>query len=973
MSTRMTFSRSAPALLASVVLALAVVVPACASDDDLGLTPGGADAGAPETGIYEDGGAPIVIDGGGPESECGNRKLEDGEACDDGNTVGNDGCSADCKTIESAFEGDTCPGTPITLRQEGSSLRASVTGTTKGAYNHGGTGCGGGSAPDVVYTFTPSSSGKAKVTLTADFQAMVAARTSCEDPVTEASCADIQVDRGGKTTMEVPVFGGMPIFLFVDGYAGSTGNFTLEVEVTNAVCGNGVGELPEECDDGNTVSGDGCSATCTFEGGGVIGACPGQPFVLSGAAGAVRKVGFSGNTLTQGTPTLDGTGVYYDGSNNTVYALKSDIDGSAHVELTAGFAKASVHARSECADGDSQIGAAAIDAPGTTSIDFPVRAGQWFYVAVDGLRRSTRFLGGPYALSVAVTPASCGNGVLDGNEECDDAKAADGIGCTAACKRVPLSNVDTCPGHELELKPRADGSQSVVVSGTTVGLNGDVRGCQVLGDLGVTAPDAVYRITPSFTGLLSGELVGPFNASLSVLDSCVIPPTDKDPPIGDRSTVLACSYAVWIPDATTAISPYYLTGAGSAPKSIRAPVIAGQTYYVVVDGMSRSGSKSAGPYKLDLTLTAPVCGNGIVEGTETCDDGGTDGGDGCSATCALEPVTSRDTCATAEAVTLVPSTDPLKPNVYEAIVRSGTTNLASDQNFNDTAAKAGACWARGADAYFKIVAPVGGVLRASAKSDAFDVILGFRSPTCPTGEQKDAPLACTNAGPKGVTEELIRPVNQGDTILVVVDTPLPDVLGCMPGTTSYAADCELLHERGRFTLDLAITPSGCGDGFLVTTSGEECDDGNTANGDGCSSTCTSEALPNVDTCPGYPVALTASGNTRRGKVTVNTALLTSNDSGACGGNAKDGVLRITPDMSGNLTARATTMAGVTLYARSVCGDASTEFPKASSSSCVNVVHDTVSFPVTKGQDYFVFVDGLDGAVGAPSIDILVTP
>lgn len=28
-----------------------------------------------------------------------------------------------------------------------------------------------------------------------------------------------------------------------------------------------------------------------------------------------------------------------------------------------------------------------------------------------------------------------------------------------------------------------------------------------------------------------------------------------------------------------------------------------------------------------------VCGNGIVEGLEQCDDGGTVGGDGCSATC----------------------------------------------------------------------------------------------------------------------------------------------------------------------------------------------------------------------------------------------------------------------------------------------------------------------------------------------------
>ncbi len=31
------------------------------------------------------------------------------------------------------------------------------------------------------------------------------------------------------------------------------------------LCGDGVVDSPEECDDGNTVSGDGCSSTCEVE------------------------------------------------------------------------------------------------------------------------------------------------------------------------------------------------------------------------------------------------------------------------------------------------------------------------------------------------------------------------------------------------------------------------------------------------------------------------------------------------------------------------------------------------------------------------------------------------------------------------------------------------------------------------------------------------------------------------------------
>jgi len=37
------------------------------------------------------------------------------------------------------------------------------------------------------------------------------------------------------------------------------------VNTTIQVCGNGTLETPEECDDGNTVSGDGCSDVCTIE------------------------------------------------------------------------------------------------------------------------------------------------------------------------------------------------------------------------------------------------------------------------------------------------------------------------------------------------------------------------------------------------------------------------------------------------------------------------------------------------------------------------------------------------------------------------------------------------------------------------------------------------------------------------------------------------------------------------------------
>ncbi|MGM0556664.1 MAG: DUF4215 domain-containing protein [Myxococcota bacterium] len=54
------------------------------------------------------------------------------------------------------------------------------------------------------------------------------------------------------------------LFLFVDN-DGYSGDFTLEAEIVTPVCGNDVVEPSEECDDGNTVSGDGCSDICEIE------------------------------------------------------------------------------------------------------------------------------------------------------------------------------------------------------------------------------------------------------------------------------------------------------------------------------------------------------------------------------------------------------------------------------------------------------------------------------------------------------------------------------------------------------------------------------------------------------------------------------------------------------------------------------------------------------------------------------------
>jgi MYXO-CTERM domain-containing protein len=68
------------------------------------------------------------------------------------------------------------------------------------------------------------------------------------------------------------------------------------------------------------------------------------------------------------------------------------------------------------------------------------------------------------------------------------------------------------------------------------------------------------------------------------------------------------------------------------------------TYFAHVESESTLSDQA---YQLQLILSA-TCGDGVQEGAETCDDGGTTDGDGCAATCDLEfDLAGRGGCSTA--------------------------------------------------------------------------------------------------------------------------------------------------------------------------------------------------------------------------------------------------------------------------------------------------------------------------------------
>jgi cysteine-rich repeat protein len=78
---------------------------------------------------------------------------------------------------------------------------------------------------------------------------------------------------GAVTYTPAAGFTGADSFTFTasDGHATSV-PATAAITVIHSVCGNGVREGREECDDGNSVAGDGCEASCTFTCGAGTGA-----------------------------------------------------------------------------------------------------------------------------------------------------------------------------------------------------------------------------------------------------------------------------------------------------------------------------------------------------------------------------------------------------------------------------------------------------------------------------------------------------------------------------------------------------------------------------------------------------------------------------------------------------------------------------------------------------------------------------
>jgi cysteine-rich repeat protein len=336
---------------------------------------------------------------------CGDRFIAGLEQCDDGNATDHDGCSMTC-TVE---QGYTCSGAPSAC-------------TTR---------CGDG--------FTAGAEVCDDGNVQANDYCSPDCRTIsgfCADNIKQANeqCGDGNTNNGDYCSSDCQAI------------TGSCGDSTQQANeqcddgnannndaclstCRAATCGDAILYTGvESCDDANTNNGDGCSVDCALE----VPAAGGVS-ILSGDINV--------SLPTWSRPYSDcsentSAGYYYQAMtfvNNTgaeqrlkVNAAWSTGDGYLHW-YPAPFDPTDL---ASCIVGND-------DFSGTTQSQLNN------LVMQPGERRtliaSTFGMGsvlGPFTLTVTASDGSCGNGILDATEACDDGNTTDGDGCSAACARV---------------------------------------------------------------------------------------------------------------------------------------------------------------------------------------------------------------------------------------------------------------------------------------------------------------------------------------------------------------------------------------------------------------------------------------------------------------------------------------------------------------------------------------------------------
>lgn len=200
------------------------------------------------------------------------------------------------------------------------------------------------------------------------------------------------------------------------------------------------------------------------------------------------------------------------------------------------------------------------------------------------------FSGGTSGRTTANTsapkPAVCGDGTLDEGEACDDKNTASDDGCTADCKAVEEGWLCPVPGQECVL-------------------------LQVCGDKKISGTENCD----------DGE--SPPKSGDGCSKDCRIEDGWACPRVGARCVAAECGDGILVGNEACDDGNAKSGDGCSATCTIETPGPTERDAWVCPD--------------VGQACKRTVCGNKEREGTEQCDDGNNDSGDGCSPACRVEP------------------------------------------------------------------------------------------------------------------------------------------------------------------------------------------------------------------------------------------------------------------------------------------------------------------------------------------------
>lgn len=173
--------------------------------------------------------------------------------------------------------------------------------------------------------------------------------------------------------------------------------------------------------------------------------------------------------------------------------------------------------------------------------------------------------------------------------------------------------------------------------------------------------------------------------------------------------------------------------------------------YGYVEEPDASDGGSDGP------LGNSLCGNGVVESGEDCDDDNTDESDGCNSECKLAGKTPFKTNACPGLEVHVWG-GKHKPTVLGSTVGSGNRNV--------TPACGSTSGLTAPDRVFRVIAHATGTMKVTATETNYNVFL-WASTTC--SQDENTYLVCANASETTASESLSFAVQAGKTYYVFVD------------------------------------------------------------------------------------------------------------------------------------------------------------------------------------------------------------